>query len=61
MAETKFKSNQALQDDGWVSANEAWTYASASTITVPTGAASRYSKTDNTTISQLSFNLNYEI
>lgn len=28
--------------DGWTNANEAWTYATASTITVPTGAASKY-------------------
>ena len=28
--------------DGWISANETWTYATASTITVPTGAASKY-------------------
>ncbi len=28
--------------DGWISANETWTYASASTITVPSGAASKY-------------------
>lgn len=32
--------------DGWISANETWTYASASTITVPTGAASKYKKGD---------------
>lgn len=28
--------------DGWTSANESWTYASASTITVPSGATSKY-------------------
>lgn len=28
--------------DEWQDANETWTYASATTITVPTGAASRY-------------------
>jgi len=32
--------------DGWISANETWTYASASTITVPTGAASKYAVGD---------------
>jgi hypothetical protein len=32
--------------DGWTTAGETWTYASASTITVPSGAASRYSKGD---------------
>jgi len=28
--------------DGWIDANEEWAYASASTITVPTGAAAKY-------------------
>ena len=28
--------------DGWIPASETWTYASPSTITVPTGAASKY-------------------
>jgi hypothetical protein len=32
--------------DGWILANETWTYASASTINVPTGAASKYAKGD---------------
>ena len=32
--------------DGWISANETWTYASATTITVPSGAASKYQKGD---------------
>jgi len=32
--------------DGWQDANETWVYASATTITVPTGAASRYQKGD---------------
>lgn len=32
--------------DGWIAANETWTYASATTITVPSGAASRYQKGD---------------
>jgi len=32
--------------DGWVYANETWTYASASTITVPSGAASKYAVGD---------------
>jgi len=31
-----------IPSDGWVSANETWTYASATTITVPSGAASKY-------------------
>lgn len=32
--------------DGWVSVNETWTYASATTITVASGAASRFQKGD---------------
>ena len=28
--------------NGWISANETWAYASATTITVPTGAAAKY-------------------
>lgn len=38
--------------DGWISASEAWTYASASTITVPSGAASKYTKGDKIKITQ---------
>jgi len=37
---------QSASTDGWTSAGETWTYASASTITVPSGAASKYSKGD---------------
>jgi len=33
--------------DGWVSAGETWSYASASTINVPSGAASKYSIGDS--------------
>jgi len=32
--------------DGWTDANETWAYASATTITVPSGAASKYQKGD---------------
>ena len=35
-----------IRGDGWISANETWTYASASTITVPAGAAAKYAKGD---------------
>lgn len=31
---------------GWISANETWSYASPTTITVPSGAVSRYQKGD---------------
>ena len=32
--------------DGWTPASETWTYASASTITVPSGATAKYAKGD---------------
>jgi hypothetical protein len=38
--------------DGWISANETWTYASATTITVPSGAASKYQKGDKIKLTQ---------
>ena len=38
--------------DGWISANETWTYASASTITVPSGAASKYAIGDKIKLTQ---------
>ena len=38
--------------DGWISANETWTYASASTITVPSGAASKYAIGDKIKFTQ---------
>lgn len=38
--------------DGWISANETWTYASATTITVPSGAASKYAKGDKIKLTQ---------
>lgn len=38
--------------DGWVSAGETWTYASATTITVPSGAASKYQKGDKIKLTQ---------
>lgn len=37
---------EIVNEDGWKEAGETWTYASASTITVPTGAANRYKKGD---------------
>ena len=45
---TKVKVNQIDTNlrDGWTAANESWAYASASTITVPSGAASKYQKGD---------------
>lgn len=38
--------------DGWVGANESWTYASASTITVPTNATTKYDIGDSLKITQ---------
>ena len=38
--------------DGWIFANESWAYASATTITVPSGAASKYQKGDKIKITQ---------
>lgn len=38
--------------DGWTLANDTWTYASATTITVPTGAASKYSVGDKIKLTQ---------
>lgn len=46
MAETRLKTQQAISGDGWSPADETWTYASASTITVPSGAASKYAVGD---------------
>jgi hypothetical protein len=38
--------------DGWIGANQTWTYASATTITVPSGAASKYQVGDKIKITQ---------
>lgn len=38
--------------DGWTSVSDTWTYASATTITVPTGAASLYKKGDKIKLTQ---------
>lgn len=35
-----------VQNDGWINANETWTYASASTITIPAGGAAKYAVGD---------------
>ena len=41
-----------IRGDGWISANETWTYASATTITVPSGAAAKYAKGDKIKLTQ---------
>ena len=46
MSQTRIKPSQLTNYDGWNPAEEAWTYASASTITVPSGAASKYAVGD---------------
>lgn len=38
--------------DGWTLANETWTYASANTITIPSGGASKYAKGDKIRLKQ---------
>lgn len=43
---------QIATADGWTLANETWTYASASTITVPAGAAAKYQKGDKIKLTQ---------
>ena len=39
-------------NDGWIPADQSWAYASATTITVPSGAASRYSVGDKIKLTQ---------
>lgn len=47
MGQTKIANRQIAGGlDGWIPAEETWTYASATTITVPSGAASKYQKGD---------------
>jgi len=38
--------------DGWISANESWAYASATTITIPAGGAAKYAKGDKIKLTQ---------
>lgn len=38
--------------DGWTSTSDSWTYASANTVTVPSGAASLYQKGDRVKFTQ---------
>lgn len=45
MTRTKLNQNQ-IGGDGWQLADETWAYASASTITVPSGAAAKYAVGD---------------
>lgn len=55
MAETKLSSQalaRASLQSGWIDPQETWTYASATTITVPSGAAARYRKGDKIQIKQ---------
>lgn len=43
---------ERLAQSGWTPANATWSYASASTITVPSGAASKYQKGDKIKFTQ---------
>jgi len=53
MAQTTLKYRQIAGGlDGWIPAEQTWTYASATTITVPSGAASRYQKGDKIKLTQ---------
>ena len=45
-------SSQLVIWDGWTPVNESWAYASASTISVPTGAAARFQKGDRLRLKQ---------
>lgn len=48
LAETDIQDRKVVTDvvSRWIGINESWAYASATTITVPSGAASRYQKGD---------------
>lgn len=53
MAQTTVKMRQIAGGlDGWIPAEQTWAYASASTITVPSGAASKYQKGDKIKLTQ---------
>jgi hypothetical protein len=47
--------------DGWIDANESWAYASASTITVPSGAVAKYAKGDKIKLTQTTVKYFYVI
>ncbi len=52
---TKLATSESIRNfvgSGWVSANETWTYASATTITVPSGAVSKYAIGDKIKLTQ---------
>lgn len=44
---------QAIGADGWTAISESWAYASATTITVPSGATTRFVKGDRIKLTQL--------
>jgi len=49
---TDSKLTDAIRRDGWLTVADSWAYASASTITVPSGAASLYQKGDKIKLTQ---------
>jgi len=50
-----------IPTDGWTAAGETWTYASATTITVPSGAAAKYVKGDKIKLTQTTVKYFYVI
>jgi hypothetical protein len=50
--EDGIETNDTSVRNGWINPNETWAYASANTITVPSGAVSRYSKGDKIKLTQ---------
>ena len=50
---TQLNAQVLASNDGWISADEAWVYASASTITVPSGAVSKYRVGDKIKLTQI--------
>ena len=49
---TQIRPEQTQFADGWMPANETWTYASATTITVPSDATAKYQEGDKIKITQ---------
>ncbi len=49
---TQLNAQILATNNGWISADESWAYASATTITVPSGAAAKYRKGDKIKLTQ---------
>lgn len=50
--ELGFVTGSTIGNDGWTPVSDSWSYASASTVTVPSGAASLYKKGDKVKFTQ---------